>query len=99
MLIDSSARESYGPLVGTLAPTDALNASFWHRLTEVFEADDDVFQLYNTRLRRGSGVGACDADCKAAVICDLRAMRAEDNCVSFVHCPRSTGIRLGINDP
>ncbi|EIN09661.1 sphingomyelin phosphodiesterase [Punctularia strigosozonata HHB-11173 SS5] len=77
-----SARDSYGPLVGNLGPTDALNASFWHKLTEVFESDDDAFQLYNARLSRETiaEVTACTDDCKNTAICDMRALRAENNC-------------------
>ncbi|KAI0061961.1 acid sphingomyelinase [Artomyces pyxidatus] len=76
-----SARDSYGPLVGPLAPTDSLNASFWHRLTKVFEANDTAFQLYNTRISRGGSVSACSGACKTTTICDIRAARAENNCV------------------
>ncbi|KAI0061958.1 sphingomyelin phosphodiesterase [Artomyces pyxidatus] len=75
-----SARDSYGPLVGPLAPTDPLNASFWHQLTDVFEANDTAFQLFNTRISRGGAVSACNGDCKTTTICDMRAARAENNC-------------------
>lgn len=87
-----SARDSYGPLVGSLKPTDALNASFWHKLTEVFEADDDAFQLWNTRLSRGGAVTACDDDCKTTSICDMRALRAENNCVSTTFAIKYGGL-------
>ncbi|KAI0083450.1 sphingomyelin phosphodiesterase [Irpex rosettiformis] len=76
-----SARESYGPLVDPiLGPEDALNASFWHRLTEVFEQNGTAFQLWNTRLSRGGAVSSCTGDCIQTAICDMRAARSENNC-------------------
>jgi len=75
-----SARESYGSFVGGLQATDSLNASFWHKVTEVFEADDSVFQLYNTRISRGGAVSPCTGDCKTVTICDQRAARSQNNC-------------------
>lgn len=36
-----SARDHYGPLVG-LADDEALDAPFWHKLTEVFAANECV---------------------------------------------------------
>lgn len=78
-----SARATYGPLVTpALAASAPLDPEFWHNLTEVFAADASAFALFNTFLSRGGDVGACDADCQAAAVCDLRAMRAENNCVS-----------------
>ncbi|EIM91606.1 sphingomyelin phosphodiesterase [Stereum hirsutum FP-91666 SS1] len=80
-----SARESYGDLVSaftntTLAPTDSLNASFWHTLTEVFESNDTAFQLWNTRISRGGAVTPCTGDCVSTTICDMRSARSENNC-------------------
>ncbi|KAI0342172.1 sphingomyelin phosphodiesterase [Trametopsis cervina] len=76
-----SARESYGPMVKpSLGPRDSLNASFWHGLTEVFEANETAFQLWNTRLSRGAAVSACTGDCMTAAICDMRSARSENNC-------------------
>ncbi|KAF8591354.1 sphingomyelin phosphodiesterase [Ramaria rubella] len=75
-----SARESYGSMVGNLGPRDALNASFWHLLTEVFEANDTAFQLWNTRLSRDGDVVPCTDDCKNTTICDQRALRSQNSC-------------------
>ncbi|KAJ7675218.1 sphingomyelin phosphodiesterase [Mycena rosella] len=74
-----SARETYGPLVG-LAPSAPLSPAFWHNLTQVFETNETAFQMYNTFISRGGAVSACDAACKNTTICDLRALRAENNC-------------------
>ncbi|TFY80526.1 hypothetical protein EWM64_g3486 [Hericium alpestre] len=76
-----SARESYGPLVGPLGPTDSLNASFWHQLTDVFATNETAFQLWNTRISRGGAVSACTGACKDTAICDMQSARSENNCV------------------
>ncbi|KAI0031271.1 acid sphingomyelinase [Vararia minispora EC-137] len=76
-----SARDSYAPLVNiNLSPTDPLNASFWHKLTDVFEANETAFQLWNTRLSRGGAVTPCTDECVRVSICDMRAARSENNC-------------------
>ncbi|KAJ7185414.1 sphingomyelin phosphodiesterase [Mycena filopes] len=77
-----SARAQYAPLIiPDWPPTAPLNASFWHAVTEAFEADDAAFQRYNEIVTRGApNVAPCDAACKAALICQMRAARAEDNC-------------------
>ena len=78
-----SARETYGPLVPSLAANQPLSPAFWHNLTEVFVANETAFQIYNTFKSRDGAVSSCDAACQNSTICQLRAMRAEDNCVSF----------------
>ncbi|PFH49603.1 hypothetical protein AMATHDRAFT_62842 [Amanita thiersii Skay4041] len=75
-----SARSAYGPLAG-LGVTQSLNPAFWHKVTEAFATNDTAFQMYRTFEKRGTGVTACDADCKAGVLCKLRALRAENNCI------------------
>jgi sphingomyelin phosphodiesterase len=75
-----SAREEYGPLVD-LAPTAPLDARFWHAVTEAFEKNDTAFQRYNEFMTRGAHVQPCNAACKKAAICQMRAARAENNCV------------------
>ncbi|KAJ7185376.1 sphingomyelin phosphodiesterase [Mycena filopes] len=74
-----SARAEYGPLVN-LPPTAPLDAPFWHTVTEAFEKNETAFERYNTFLTRGGHVAPCDATCKKAAICQMRAARAEDNC-------------------
>lgn len=76
-----SARDTYGPLVHKLTARDPLGPAFWHNITEVFAANDTAFQMYNTFISRGGDVSACDGDCKTNAICDMRALRAENNCV------------------
>ncbi|KAJ7640733.1 Metallo-dependent phosphatase-like protein [Mycena polygramma] len=77
-----SARAEYGPLVD-LAPTAPLDARFWHAVTEAFEKNETAFQRYNEFLTRGAHVQPCDAACKKVAICQMRAARAENNCVRF----------------
>jgi len=75
-----SARDSYGPLIGDLSPSDPLNATFWHRLTDAFIANDTAFELYINRTTRESLVGQCTGRCKDRVICDIRKTRSQDSC-------------------
>ncbi|EAU89491.1 sphingomyelin phosphodiesterase [Coprinopsis cinerea okayama7 len=74
-----SARETYGPFVG-LEPQDSLGPAFWHRLTEAFERDDALFDVYRRFKRAVSDAGPCDAECKRVSICDMRALRVENIC-------------------
>lgn len=78
-----SARATYGPLVPSLKSSDALTPSFWHKVTEAFAVNDAAFQKYIAFKKRGINVQPCDAECKRITICDLRALRAENNCVSI----------------
>lgn len=77
-----SARDTYGPLVGLPADSE-LTPAFWHKLTEVFTTNDTAFQMFNTFLSRGGAVTPCDAtdNCQNTTICDMRALRSQNNCV------------------
>ncbi|GAA5985539.1 hypothetical protein JCM10908_007017 [Rhodotorula pacifica] len=77
-----SARQSYNSYLDPPHPADApLNATFWHRVTEVFERDEEVFQLFNTRLSRGGKIEDCSGGlCRKNTVCMLRSMRSESNC-------------------
>ncbi|KAG7095381.1 hypothetical protein E1B28_006138 [Marasmius oreades] len=74
-----NARDLYGPLV-KLSPSSELTPAFWHKITQIFQTNDTVFQLFNALLSREGAVTPCDGDCKATRICDLRAFRSENNC-------------------
>ncbi|TGJ85788.1 hypothetical protein E0Z10_g2998 [Xylaria hypoxylon] len=85
-----SAREAYGELVNPpLAPLGIksnegireLDPAFWHEVTEIFEEDPAAFEKFMTRKRRGWQPDMCDDDCRSAEICQLRAGRAQDNCM------------------
>ncbi|BGP20196.1 hypothetical protein JCM10213v2_008331 [Rhodosporidiobolus nylandii] len=77
-----SARQSYNSFLDPPVPdAHPLNATFWHRVTEVFEKNETVFQLFNTRLSRGGKIEDCSGPiCRKNTICMLRSMRSEDNC-------------------
>ncbi|KAH8113916.1 sphingomyelin phosphodiesterase [Phellopilus nigrolimitatus] len=90
-----SARASYGPLVASvtpgpyanqsgLSPSTPLDAAFWHRLTEVFAANDTTFKYYIDHMTRSApiphGRRECGEKCRNTTICDIRAMRAENSC-------------------
>jgi sphingomyelin phosphodiesterase len=81
-----SARQTYGPLVG-LQPTQSLSPAFWHRVTEAFVTNDAAFQQFVKFQARGVSVPACTGDCKTKTICELRALRAENNCVCHSSVP------------
>ncbi|KAF9007913.1 sphingomyelin phosphodiesterase [Cyathus striatus] len=77
-----SARGAYGSLFPGGWPNSApLNATFWHKVTELFESNDATFQTYLNFKTRGFNVESCTGDCKTTAICNLRAMRAENNCI------------------
>ncbi|TLD11737.1 hypothetical protein PspLS_11811 [Pyricularia sp. CBS 133598] len=78
-----SVKEAYGPLVGVTDPKAELTPGFWHDLTTVFESNDAVFQTYRARKTRGYDTSFCDADCKAAEICQMRAADAQHNCITI----------------
>ncbi|KAI1370901.1 sphingomyelin phosphodiesterase [Hypoxylon crocopeplum] len=76
-----SAKESYGPLVGTEEGGGyELTPGFWHNVTEALENNSTAFEEYYARRRRGWAVGTCEGECRDAEICKLRAARAQDNC-------------------
>lgn len=82
--VEYSARDIYGGAIGGWPATESLNPAFWHTVTEAFATNDTVFQLYNSFKNRGFDVAVCDGDCRTETICNLRAMRAENNCVCFI---------------
>ncbi|RUS16339.1 hypothetical protein BC937DRAFT_91330, partial [Endogone sp. FLAS-F59071] len=74
-----SARAAYG------APSDntssALDASWWHEVTQRFEADDTLFQKYWLYRAAASGLdGPCNDTCKTGLICGMRAGKSELAC-------------------
>ncbi|ORY88479.1 Metallo-dependent phosphatase-like protein [Leucosporidium creatinivorum] len=102
-----SARQSYGSYLDPpIDDLDSLDGKFWHRVTEVFERDESVFQLFNTRLSRGGKVEDCSGHiCKNNTICMLRSMRSESNCaviqpgLSFKDRKRDTEVSCRSSSP
>lgn len=78
-----SAKEVYGGLVcpDIVDDSDAeLTPAFWHNVTEVFEADQSVFDEWNARMTRGYNVEPCEGECREKQICRLRGGDAVYNC-------------------
>ncbi|KAJ7646702.1 sphingomyelin phosphodiesterase [Roridomyces roridus] len=79
-----SARDTYGALVGAPTATQVTQCQrFGISVTEAFASNTTAFQEYNTRISRGGMVAACDAACQTTAICDMRALRSENNCPGF----------------
>lgn len=80
-----SAKETYGPLVTPAVSANdisvELTPAFWHNVTAAFEANPAAFQGYIARKTRGWNPESCTGDCITSTICQLRAGRAQDNCV------------------
>ncbi|RUS33308.1 hypothetical protein BC938DRAFT_472141 [Jimgerdemannia flammicorona] len=73
-----SARETYGTPSDTAG--GALDARWWHRVTERFESDAAMFDKYcQHRTSDSGGEGACDATCKRILFvgCGLARRRLE----------------------
>ncbi|KAG5930426.1 hypothetical protein E4U42_001349 [Claviceps africana] len=67
------------------------SAARWHRLTEEWEMDRDLFDRYWRNMYTGSGdVKKCDDECRRKEICMVRGGRAEDNCAG-----KAPGVKLG----
>ncbi|KAI1332015.1 V-type ATPase [Xylariaceae sp. FL0255] len=84
-----SAREAYGALLKSplrsmwdtpYEKLTELDPAFWHRVTELFEQDSDVFDAFMARKRRGWYKDEWDAESRDKEICKLRGGRAQDNC-------------------
>lgn len=82
--LEYSARELYGTAIGGWSSTQSLTAAFWHKVTEAFSVNDTLFQQFISLKTRGFDVTACTGDCKTKIICNLRALRAENSCVWFI---------------
>jgi hypothetical protein len=77
-----SARETYGGMFfdRPLATHEPLDGPFWHRVTEIFEADDAAFHTFMAHRTRGAVKPKCaSVFCKARWIAALRAARSEYN--------------------
>ncbi|XP_006463350.1 hypothetical protein AGABI2DRAFT_194192 [Agaricus bisporus var. bisporus H97] len=77
-----SAREVYGAAIpGGWPATTPLTPAFWHKVTEAFERDDNLFKKYLEFKNRGINVETCaPGACKDQALCQLRAGRSESNC-------------------
>ena len=91
-----SARESYSPFVPQ-SEGKPLDPSFWHRLSEAFEASPKAFALFIYNKYRGSRWGATKvcrtAACRSFAICGIRRSRSEEKCPPKPFQIRSTDLR------
>lgn len=80
-----SAKEAYSSMAGSpdIGAEEELTAAFWHKVTEAFEANPADFDAYFARKTRGWEVPECSDECRQNEICQLRAGRAENNCVDY----------------
>lgn len=78
-----SARSEYGSLVPG-SEGKPLGPSFWHRLSEAFDASEEAFRRYIYNRFRGSRYGerrAClSPRCWKYMICVMRRSRSEERC-------------------
>jgi sphingomyelin phosphodiesterase len=90
-----SAKEVYGPLLTppVTDPNAELCPAFWHNVTEVFANNPAAFMEYYARKSRGWNVGSCTGTCQTNEICQMQALRSENNCYK-----PSPGIHLSKRD-
>jgi sphingomyelin phosphodiesterase len=92
-----SAAGAYGPLVSPPItrpdPKVELSPAFWHNVTVALAAHQTHFNMYYERKSRGWDVGACTGSCMTNEICQLRAARSQNNCVT-----PTPGINFGKRD-
>lgn len=82
-LLSSSAASSTSTPSYPYPSERPLDAAFWHRLTEVFMQDNSTFLEFVDRRTRGARkVRRVSEEIRNRTICDLRAMRSENSCVS-----------------
>ncbi|KAF9917475.1 hypothetical protein BX616_000875 [Lobosporangium transversale] len=82
--LEYSARQTYGAFA-PVAANEPLTAAWWHNVTQVFENNDMAFQQFWTfRSKSAKREEACAAgsECKTDTICNLRAGKSSDACVS-----------------
>ncbi|KAG5914167.1 hypothetical protein E4U53_004697 [Claviceps sorghi] len=79
--VDNATAASYVP----------ASAPRWHRLTEEWETDRELFDRYWRNKYTGSDdIKPCDDDCRRREICMVRGGRAEDNCAG-----KTPGAKMG----
>ncbi|THH11052.1 hypothetical protein EW145_g895 [Phellinidium pouzarii] len=67
-------RATYGKNISGWGPNDPLNATWWHLVTEVMEADPSlVTTFHNFQGKESVHTLPCASDCIAATICYMRS--------------------------
>ncbi|KAF8204403.1 Metallo-dependent phosphatase [Mycena galopus ATCC 62051] len=83
--LEYSTRDTYGPGVSGWGPSDPLNATFWHLVTEAMESNSTFVTTFNTLQGKTSILSPeCTGNCIPAKICYIRsgsAALAFQNCI------------------
>jgi len=84
--LEYSTRETYGAGVTGWGLNDPLNATWWHRVSELMESDSTLVDAYNIFQTKSSALTPpCTGTCAASIICAIRsgsAPIAAANCSS-----------------
>ncbi|ESK92126.1 ser thr protein phosphatase family protein [Moniliophthora roreri MCA 2997] len=79
-----NTRETYGKTISGWGPSDPLNATWWHLVTEEMEADNSLVATFNHFQGKSSVKSPnCTGDCIPAKICYIRSGSssiAKQNC-------------------
>lgn len=82
-------RETYGANITGWGPNDPLNATWWHRVTEVMENDPDLVRTFHQFQGKESiFIEECSDECIAAKIC---YMRSGSSSLARQNCPSGFG--------
>ncbi|EJD04893.1 uncharacterized protein FOMMEDRAFT_18613 [Fomitiporia mediterranea MF3/22] len=89
-----SARDTYGGNITGWGSNDPLNATWWHRVTEVMENDTSLVQTFNTLQGKSSvRTKPCTGECITAKICYLRSGSSS---IAKQNCPAGFGSVQGL---
>ncbi|KAI9259430.1 Metallo-dependent phosphatase-like protein [Phascolomyces articulosus] len=81
--VEYTARDAYNssfaPLHDTTSP---LTPAWWHNVSVSMEEDPDVMfdKYWKYRAKSSPYVSECDEECRASVICGIRAGKSEQRC-------------------
>ncbi|KAF5312831.1 hypothetical protein D9619_002710 [Psilocybe cf. subviscida] len=69
-----NTRQTYGSTVPGWGPSDPLNATWWHHVTEAMEKNTTLVSVFNTFQGKSSiRSPTCTGDCATAKICYIRS--------------------------
>ncbi|KAL5520508.1 hypothetical protein ACEPAG_9732 [Sanghuangporus baumii] len=89
-----STRDTYGTNITGWGPNDPLNATWWHRVTEVMENNTDLVRTFHTLQGKSSvRTAPCSDECVAAKICYLRSGSSS---IARQNCPAGFGSVQGL---
>jgi sphingomyelin phosphodiesterase len=69
-----SSREAYGSNIPNWKPTDPLNSTWWHLVTEAMERDESLVSKFTTFQGKSSvNTPPCTGECVKAKVCYMRS--------------------------